>query len=58
MKIKSIVLDNDAQVTMKLQSFADNGWNMSMAFIKLVGYSGGPVTIYYDEKLESKPKPY
>lgn len=55
MKIKSIVLNNDYQVTTKLQSFADNGWNMSMAFIKLVGYSGGPVTMYYDEELENKP---
>ena len=55
MRIKSVVLENDTQVSMKLQSFADNGWNMSMAFIKLVGYSGGPVTMYYDEKLENKP---
>ena len=55
MKIKSVVLENDTQVAMKLQSFADNGWNMSMAFIKLVGYSGGPVTMYYDEKLENRP---
>ena len=52
MRIKSVVLDNDYQVKAKLQSFADNGWNMSMAFIKLVGYSGGPVTMYYDEELE------
>ena len=55
MKIKSVVLDTDTQVAKKLQSFADNGWNMSMAFIKLVGYSGGPVTMYYDEKLENRP---
>lgn len=56
MKIKSVVLENDSQVAMKLQSFADNGWNMSMAFIKLVGYSSGLVTMFYDEKLENKPR--
>ena len=55
MRIKSVILDNEYQVTVKLQSFADNGWNMSMAFIKLVGYPDGPVTMYYDEKLENKP---
>lgn len=54
MKIKSVVLENDTQVAMKLQSFSDNGWNMSMAFIKLVGYTGGPVTMYYDEELENR----
>lgn len=53
MRIKSVVLDNDTQVAMKLQAFAENGWNMNMAFIKLVGYSGGPVTMYYDEELDT-----
>ena len=56
MKIKSVVLENDAQVAKKLQEFASNGWNMNMAFIKLVGYSGGLVTMYYDEKLEKSPR--
>lgn len=51
-RIVSINLDNNNQVTEKLNKWWSNGWNLPMFFVQVVGYPSGPYTIFYNERLD------